>query len=318
MSMARRLLLLSGGAQTIYNPAAPVPILGNELLANADLSAWTGGVPDGWTVGGAVPPNIEITEVGDGQLHGGAGTGNANYWITSPASLYLEQSVLTPGQMWLSAYPTIGAAATGGVAIRDSVAATLYGGYASPGAGRPCTAIPAGAGIRYVTYLSPTNITAASFSCRAINLASMIATHCQIAGPISGAYECTPRYTVADQVNKANAFGLMLHFDNGPNPTVNPTGALIVAYWRTGIYAWKYAAGSYTLLTAAGATYGDNRPITVIKESNRYSFYYNRVKVGATVTINDAFTSNPTVGLFGTTVYGAFGYLSYTPGKAVP
>ena len=67
--------------------------LGAELVVNGDFSAWTGDDPDGWTVAGEVGADPEVSEVGAGQGHGGAGNGLANLFSTASA-IALRQTIL--------------------------------------------------------------------------------------------------------------------------------------------------------------------------------------------------------------------------------
>lgn len=57
--------------------------LGRELVINGDFANWTGDDPDSWTVSGEVGADPEISEVGSGQSHGGAGTGACNLFSSA-------------------------------------------------------------------------------------------------------------------------------------------------------------------------------------------------------------------------------------------
>lgn len=53
-----------------------------ELILNGDFSAWTDDNPDNWSLWGE-PEEGEISEVGTGEGHGGAGTGCCNVYSSS-------------------------------------------------------------------------------------------------------------------------------------------------------------------------------------------------------------------------------------------
>jgi len=75
--------------------------LGAELLTNGDFSAWTGDNPDGWTVYES-PPTREVTEVGAGEGHGGAGTGLANFYNSDGGNVILYHTIYTVGYWYES------------------------------------------------------------------------------------------------------------------------------------------------------------------------------------------------------------------------
>lgn len=75
--------------------------LGAELLTNGDFSAWTGDNPDGWIVAES-PPTREVTEVGAGEGHGGAGTGLANFYNSDGGNVILYRTIFTVGYWYES------------------------------------------------------------------------------------------------------------------------------------------------------------------------------------------------------------------------
>ncbi len=73
------------GAELFTNP-------GNPFVFTADN-------PTGYTVVGEVTTNPEISEVGAGEIHGGAGTGYINLF-SSTAPIFFYQNILTVGQTY--------------------------------------------------------------------------------------------------------------------------------------------------------------------------------------------------------------------------
>jgi len=70
--------------------------LGAELLTNGDFATWSGDNPSSWTVTGEVGADPEISQVSRDALHGGGGTGAANFYSTS-AVVSIKQTILTSG-----------------------------------------------------------------------------------------------------------------------------------------------------------------------------------------------------------------------------
>ena len=76
-------------------------VLGSELVVNGDFAAWTGDNPNGWTVTGEVGADPEVSEVGTGQGHGGAGTESCNFFSSVTASQpRIFQLIATVGQWY--------------------------------------------------------------------------------------------------------------------------------------------------------------------------------------------------------------------------
>lgn len=91
--------------------------LGTNLVTNQEFSDWTSDDPDGWTVTGEVGADPEISEVGEGYLHGNTATGSCNFYSTSDA-VSISQDILTIGTSY-RAYFEISASseATGYLAL---------------------------------------------------------------------------------------------------------------------------------------------------------------------------------------------------------
>lgn len=64
----------------------------DELVTNGDFSAWTGDDPDGWDVISEAGAD-EVSEVGPGEGHGGAGVGRCNIYSDSGDDIAIRQTL---------------------------------------------------------------------------------------------------------------------------------------------------------------------------------------------------------------------------------
>ena len=74
--------------------------VGSDLVTNGDFDDWTGDNPDSWTVTGESGTDPEVSEVGNNEGHGGAGTGACNIYTTAN-SIYLNQNVFEIGKTYI-------------------------------------------------------------------------------------------------------------------------------------------------------------------------------------------------------------------------
>jgi hypothetical protein len=83
------------GGSAAYNIALPSVITPStdEKLLNGTFASWTGDNPTNWITSGEVGTNPEVSEVGAGEGHGGAGTGMCNIYTTG-ATVHIRQAVL--------------------------------------------------------------------------------------------------------------------------------------------------------------------------------------------------------------------------------
>ncbi len=94
-------------------------VLGGELVVNGNFAAWTGDNPDGWTVVGEVGADPEVSEVGAGQGHGGAGTGLANLFNSASATNpRLRQAILAIGD-WYQITFDVDTKVSGSIVVTD-------------------------------------------------------------------------------------------------------------------------------------------------------------------------------------------------------
>lgn len=84
--------------ETVVVHIAPEPPTGlkkfsySEFITNGDFSAWTADDPDDWEVFGESSPDPEISQVGAGQGHGGAGTGLCNIYTSDGSQIYIKRT----------------------------------------------------------------------------------------------------------------------------------------------------------------------------------------------------------------------------------
>ena len=70
-------------------------ILGRDRVVNGNFAAWTGDNPDGWTLVASDSVNREVSEVGTGAFHNGAGTGSCNIWTDNGSGVGVKQDLGT-------------------------------------------------------------------------------------------------------------------------------------------------------------------------------------------------------------------------------
>ena len=99
-------------------------VLGSELVDNGNFAAWTGDDPDGWTVIGEVGADPEVSEVGAGQGHGGAGNGLCNFYQSATAGQpRIDQAGKVTVGIWHRLIFVLDTLTAGTFQAHDSVAA---------------------------------------------------------------------------------------------------------------------------------------------------------------------------------------------------
>lgn len=103
MSKAQKFLVMKGGFNLTVKDFTQS--LGAELLLNGNFANWTGIYPtrdpDNWTVSGETVVDPEISEVGAGEGHGGAGTGACNFFASATSNQpRITQNILTSGNIY--------------------------------------------------------------------------------------------------------------------------------------------------------------------------------------------------------------------------
>jgi len=277
---------LSGGSTWAVssNEAVNTPTPGSELLTNPSFTAWTAGVPDGWTVLNDNPPATEVTEVGSGAGHGGAGNGAANIYRSDANAVEARQNVLTIGG-WYRAESVVSFAGGGAVrmVLGNAIVVAMGAVATYIGTGRASAT-----SYRLLSASSSDDITVDSTSVKALALDELFSS-VQVSTAdvvISAELDVVTAYTQA---------GLVLNLDDKDSPA-----NFVIAYHDgTMVYLEKCVAGTYTTVQSTVVAYAAGATLVVIKDGTSYSVYYNNAQVGTTRTIADA-------GIVDNTLHGMF------------
>lgn len=292
MTPRKRLLFGARGPVSVALPTMPVPELGAELLTNGDFSAWTGGNPDSWVVTGEVGTDPEVSQVGSGELHGGAGTGAANFYRTAGgfSALYLSQAGVMTKDVWVRAEQICSASANGEYLISaGNVLKNIYSGVRTLALTELVTATGA---LRVTNYRAPADYTIDSVSVRPLVLASLIGNPIAF-GPIAS---ISARLTQAASV--VADVGIIFNLDS----ITNPKNFLLAAF--NGVYTVslrKCVNGVYTTLTSGTVSYAANAEIKVTNVLNTFTLWYKGAVVGTPQTVTDVgIINNGVCGVFAT------------------
>jgi len=90
----------AGGSSFLVDLSAFSVVFGPELLADPLFDNWSGDNPVGWTVNNESAGVREITEVGSGEDHTGAGTGSCCIWDTGTTFCSMVQALFTANQFY--------------------------------------------------------------------------------------------------------------------------------------------------------------------------------------------------------------------------
>ena len=124
--------LISGWSGAGDNISNDKIVLGSELVVNGDFANWTGDDPDGWFISGQVGADPEVSEVGAGQGHGGAGNGLANLFNSAITNQpRIQQNILTVGE-WYEIKIDIDTLVARGIQVLD-LSAGIVANYLSTG-----------------------------------------------------------------------------------------------------------------------------------------------------------------------------------------
>ncbi len=266
-------------------------VLGSELITNGDFSAWTGDDPDSWVVAENVP-NTEISQVGAGQGHGGAGTGLLNEWRNGAGGAS-DPRVLGTGTVtgeWHRVTIDIDTINSGQLRIRN-VSAIMLATYTTIGSKQFSGLEHNDTRIQISTNADPTDATVDNISSKQFIFTSIINTLKSQFGLADGFFiEADIENVVAD-----SQIGFIWNRDG------NNFSIVMSDMDRLGIC--KSVAGVYTPLVADVAqaiTPGQTLRIENPAGSNVINMLYNGVSK-ATPTISDAgIISNTGIALFST------------------
>jgi len=220
------------------------PTLGPELLTNGNFSAWTADNPDGWSVVGESASDPEVSEVGTGEGHGGAGTGACNLYSSAITTFRIHQNVLAV-DAWLAAAITIDTVISGQVQVRDA-GAGLYAAYGTTGT-KTLTGRVASTYFQVRVGTVPCDITIDDASAKTITTHTQTFVHSQWIGDFTINYSRTANY-------QAGVYALYSDTDN-----------YVLAYdcGNGNVYLIKTVAGTVTQLGSWSHTYAADKDLTL-------------------------------------------------------
>jgi hypothetical protein len=257
------------------NQAANTPTLGAELILNGTFAAWTTNNPNNWTVIGESGTNPEISQVGPGEGHGGAGTGRCNFY-TSSVALTLRQSVLTVGA-WYRLEVVVDTVTSGSVNV--FLGSALVATLSAPGTHVVTGRCLGNNVFSFQKSTTPTDVTLTSASVKRITLATMLAAvQMQTASCLVSA-----KLTLASR----EAGGIILNLDDPANP-LNFTHI-----WRTNggnfVQVDKYVNGTLTAVnTLTPFNYVAGAVLYALPNGdNTFTVMYGGASVGSTSAIDD-------------------------------
>jgi hypothetical protein len=271
----------------LYIAAPP----GTELLANNDFSAWTADDPDGWTVGGEVGADPEVTERDSGQLNAGTNLVGGSANIYSSATTFnpsITQTGLTVGDFYKQVI-VASAYGSGSLEAGDQSGTALV---TINGVGTFQNTFAAANAIYRVRVAAtvPTDATMDSVSVKPLTLSELITS---VDTSHSEAIVSAGLTTTDDTQH-----GLVLNLDSATSPA-----NLVLVYCDrvdNKIYLKKLVAGVWTTVGSVAFTYGAGQKLECWKSGTSYRVRYNDVHLLAG-TISDAgIVDNTRHGVFST------------------
>lgn len=267
-------------------------VLGSELLINGDFTNWTGDNPDNWAVGGEVGADPEVSEVGPGQGHGGAGNGLANFFSSVAQEPRLRQSIMTIDD-WYQIAIDIDTLISGTMRVLDN-AAGFTRTYNSTGS-KSQTGKAANATLQLRSISIGNDITIDNVSVKLITFTSLLNVLKSQFGLADGFFI----EVVINAIAMDAQVGFIWNYDGGNN-----FGMIYMDSNADRLRAWKDVAGTYTSLAnvAQVATPGQTLRLNNPTGTNVLDILYNGVSK-ATPTIADAgIISNTGIALFSTNI----------------
>ena len=260
--------------------------LGAELVTNGDFAAWTGDDPDGWIVVGEVGADPEVSEVGAGQGHGGAGNGFCNIYTTAADAL-IRQTILTVGG-WHSFSVLYDTVISGTLLVGDGSANGINTGVAGAKAFVVRAESTAARAKRGTT---PTDITIDDYSVKLQTLTSLL-------NNLKSQFGLSDGFFIDIYINAVTAgtqVGVIWNYDGSNN--------FGMAYMDgVNLIVDKNVAGTYSNLASVAQAVTPDQILRIENPtgSNVLDILYNGVSK-ATPTISDAgIISNTGIALFST------------------
>lgn len=286
--------LTSGRPYAVATPAAPVPVVGAELLANGDMEI--GDPPTGYTASGTSVLTRSIDAYAGTYAFGiERGSGNIAATITATAT--------NGAWLRLSAFAKlvsgVSAGITGDELAIKPIATHSLSGYA------PVAFTDRAAVTTIYLYLLVTNTAGSqalfdNASIVPLTLSSLVSTSLYTSADID--------LSAAVTLTTGTQAGFAARVDDPANPA-----NFLLAYLdgAGNVKLDKCVGGTYTNLVSGAVTYGASKLLRLLCIGTSVSVYYDGTQVGTTQTVSDAgIVGNVNHGLFST--YASNSFASYT------
>lgn len=265
-------------------------VLGPELLTNGDFSAWTvPDTPDGWTVIEALP-NSEVSEVGAGEGHGGAGTGFCNIYTTADNTL-ITQTILASNNFYRVSID-VNTVVAGSIAVQVPTNNTVITASTSGTKVATTRKIMAGSSLDVKRVSGATDVTFDNVSCKLLPFASLL----RAASPASAG---EPYMGVKMTITANTQMGGMINLDSVAAPLYG------IHWWvdrvDSKLYARKLVNGVWQADSLAGiaVTYSAGAYGEIRRIGDECYIWYGGSYVGS-FQAADVPTANTKVALFST------------------
>lgn len=265
------------------------PTEGSELITNSTFSSWSGDNPTGYTTTETLP-NSEVSEVGTGEGHGGAGTGRCNLYTNGAAEGKIEQAVASVGFHVLRVVVDTHTSGPGLIAYLGGASLNSGSVFSTPFTASVRLAYWAtNAGV-FVYRTTPANdTTLTSFSVKKFTLASVF-------GDVNDPGYNNREVSIEIDTTPGGAqAGVVVCLDSESSPA----NFILGTHDGGRVRLDKVVAGTRTSLIDTAVAFSASAELAVIKDGTSVKLYYNGVQRGTTQTVSDA-------GIISNTKHGAF------------
>lgn len=280
---------MSGGGGSVGSSlAAPVPVLGAELLANGDME--TGDPPSNWTANGSAT----LSSVAD-ERTGGSGAAAMNIARGAASSVAAIQTPTIAANAWVFATAWIKNVNAVNVSLQLALGTNSDSALVTATSWTQVFVVHRQSSSNQVRcVVGGANGTQGRFddySAKPLTLSSLFSTK---------SYPLTHTVTTANvTVTTGTRAGVVANLDN---PT-SPANFVFASHDGTTARLTKCVGGTYTDLVSDAATYvaGATIEIRRLASTNTYQLWYNGSQIGTNQTISDAgIVSNILYGYFNT------------------
>ena len=271
-------------------------ILGSELIVNGDFTNWTGDDPDDFTVIGEVGADPEVSEVGTGEAHGGAGTEACNFFSSVADNLALRQADVFIPHDWYQHTANISKYNSGRLRMSDSSNGIIVD-QTSEGV-KVISGKSVGKALAAAHVALGGDLTIDNYSVKKITFTSIMNALKSQFGLADGFFI----ELELDSYTAGSTLGVMWNIDNVSNPQ-NFGLAMFLQFTNSiRVRTTKRVAGTYTDLSTVVQAFTSSQVLRIENPSgtNVLDILYNGVSI-ATPTIADAgIISNTGIALLST------------------